>query len=145
MMIQNAMLRKEIKDLMAMIDALELEQNRLQTIDQKCVSTKSDAKTYSTACRKVVYTCLEYQVPLTSIGPVVTAAIQELGGQIIDHFPDPSSFSNFTYELGIISDLQVGENTKITSHSLVILPQWMDFILMKHTLLFQDHHLHHMC
>ena len=29
---------------------------------------------------KVVYTCLEYQVPLTSIGPVVTAAIQELGG-----------------------------------------------------------------
>ena len=73
MMIQNAMLRKEIKDLKAKIDALELEQNRLQTIDQKCVSTKSDANTYSTACRKVVYTCLKYQVPLTSIGPVVTA------------------------------------------------------------------------
>ena len=50
MMIQNAMLRKEIKDFKAMIDALELEQNRLQTIDQKCVFTKSDAKTYSTAC-----------------------------------------------------------------------------------------------
>ena len=49
------MLRKEIKDLKAKIDALELEQNRLQTIDQKCVSTKFDAKTYSTACRKVVY------------------------------------------------------------------------------------------
>ena len=63
----------------------------------------------STACRKVVYTCLEYQVPLTSIGPVVTAAIQELGGQIIDHLPDPSSISYFTYELGIISYLQVGE------------------------------------
>ena len=109
MMIQNAMLRKEIKDFKTMIDALELEQNRLQTIDQKCVSTKSDAKTYSSACRKVVYTCLEYQVPLTSIGPVVTAAIQELGGQIIDHLPDPSAFSYFTYELGIISDLQVGE------------------------------------
>ena len=68
------MLRKEIKDLIkAKIDALELEQNRLQTIDQKCVSTKSDANTYSTACWKVVYTCMEYQVPLTSIGPVVTA------------------------------------------------------------------------
>ena len=50
MMMQNAMLRKEIKDLKATIDAFELEQNRLQTIDQKCVSTKSDAKTYSTAC-----------------------------------------------------------------------------------------------
>ena len=51
MMIQNAMLRKEIKDLIkAKIDALELEQNRLQTIDQKCVSTKSYANTYSTAC-----------------------------------------------------------------------------------------------
>ena len=50
-MIQNAMLRKEIKDLIkAKIDALELEQNRLLTIDQKCVSTKSDANTYSTAC-----------------------------------------------------------------------------------------------
>ena len=109
MMIQNAMLRKEIKDLKAKIDALELEQNRLQTIDQKCVSTKSDATKYSTACQKVVYTCLEYQVPLTSIGPVVTAAMQELGGQIIDHLPDPSSISYFTYELGIISDLQVGE------------------------------------
>ena len=35
MMIQNAMLRKEIKDLKAKIDALELEQNRLQTIEQK--------------------------------------------------------------------------------------------------------------
>ena len=45
MMIKNAMLRKEIKDLKVKIDALELEQNRLQTIDQKCVSTKSDAKT----------------------------------------------------------------------------------------------------
>ena len=59
--------------------------------------------------RKVVYTCLEYQVPLTSIGPVVTAAIQELGGQIIDHLPYPSSISYITYELGIISDLEVGE------------------------------------
>ena len=50
-MIQNAMLRKEIKVLIkAKIDALELEQNRLLTIDQKCVSTKSDANTYSTAC-----------------------------------------------------------------------------------------------
>ena len=43
--------------------------------------------------------CLEYQVPLTSIGPVVTAAIQELGGQIIDHLPDPSSFSYIPYEI----------------------------------------------
>ena len=55
MMIQNAMLRKEIKDLKAKIDALELEQNRLQTIDQKCVSTKSDAKRQYSLSKSCLY------------------------------------------------------------------------------------------
>ena len=46
MMIQNAMLRKEIKDLIkAKIDALELEQNRLQTIDVCVVDT--DTQSYA--------------------------------------------------------------------------------------------------
>ena len=37
----------------------------------QCISTRQDNKTYSTACHKTVYSCLEYQVPVSSVCNVI--------------------------------------------------------------------------
>ena len=45
----------------------------------------SDNGSYSTACRKAVYYCLEYEVPITAACSVIKAAVRELSGDIICH------------------------------------------------------------
>ena len=40
----------------------------------------SDNGSYSTACRKAIYYCLEYEVPVSAACSVIKAAIRELSG-----------------------------------------------------------------
>ena len=70
----------------------------------KCISSK---KEYNTACRKAIYYCLEYNVPINSVCPTIRAVLKDIP---VDFLPDPSTVSYFIYELGIMSDLQVGED-----------------------------------
>ena len=105
----NAFLSKKVRDL-----ELENEVLRAEAADQshnlaRCISTREDNKTYSTACRKTIYSCLEYQVPVTSVCNVIKAVLEHLGNVTVDSLPDPRTVSYFAYDLGIISDLQVGE------------------------------------
>ena len=77
--------------------------------ENECINTKCNEKTYSTACRKAIYHCLLNQVPVTSVYNVIEAVILELCDKAIDVMPDSKFVSVCGYELGIISDLQVGE------------------------------------
>ena len=75
----NAFLSKKVRDL-----ELENEVLRAEAADQshnlaRCISTREDNKTYSTACRKTLYSCLEYQVPVTSVCNVIKAVLEHLG------------------------------------------------------------------
>ena len=47
--------------------------------------------------------------PVSSICNVIEAVLEHLGNVTVDCLPDPRTVSYFAYELGIISDLQVGE------------------------------------
>lgn len=48
-------------------------------------------------------------MPVTSVCKVIEAVLEHLGNVTVDYLPDPRTVSYFAYELGIISDLQVGE------------------------------------
>ena len=75
----------------------------------ECINTKCNEKTYSTAGRKAIYHCLLTEVPVTSVCNVIEAVILELCDEAIDAMPDSKFVSMCGYELGIISDFQVGE------------------------------------
>ena len=103
---ENSTLRKQIDNLKSENDFLSA---LLEQENSNCISTKVGNKRYSTQCRKAIYACLEYQVPVNSVCPVITAILNELANFTIDFLPEPSTICNWVYELGIISDLQVGE------------------------------------
>ena len=151
MMIQNTMLRKGINDLKAKIDALELEQNRLQTIDQKCVSTKSDAKTYTQHCLSKsclffflfgISSTIDQHMPCCNLLLFKNLEVKQ---QTIFQILPQLVILPMNLVISVIFKWEISCTPIITSHSLGILSQWMEIILMKHTLLFQEHHLHHMC
>ena len=48
-------------------------------------------------------------MPVTSVCNVIKAVLEHLGNVTVDCLPDLHTVSYFAYELGIISDLQVGE------------------------------------
>ena len=48
-------------------------------------------------------------MPVSSGCNVIEAVLEHLGNVTVDCLPDPRTVSYFAYELGIISDLQVGE------------------------------------
>ena len=98
---ENCTLRRQINNLSS--SAL------LEPENVNCISTKVGNKIYSTQCRKAVCACFEYQVPVNSVCPVITAIIKELANFTVDFLPEPSTICNWVYELGKIRDLQVGE------------------------------------
>ena len=69
----------------------------------------SDNGSYSTACRKAIYYCLEYEVPVSAACSVIKAAIRELSGFSLGILPCNSTVAMMAYVFGVISDLQVGE------------------------------------
>ena len=86
-----------------------LEERVREEESLKCINAKSDDKTYNIACRKAVYCCLEYHVPIYNISPVIEGVLRELAGVKITSLPNPSTVNCCAYELGVLSDLQVGE------------------------------------
>ena len=64
----------------------------------KCINAKSDDKTYNIACRKAVYCCLEYHVPIYNISPVIEGVLRELAGVKITSLPNPSTVNCCAYE-----------------------------------------------
>ena len=73
------------------------------------VNTKMNKKTYSTSFRKAAYHCLNNQVPIETTSRVISSIVSELADVTLDFLPDKKTISQFAYELGIISDIQVGE------------------------------------
>ena len=71
------------------------------------IMTRNDSKTYSTACCKAIYYCLQYGAPITHVCNVISAILFELVGTTIDSLPHSSTIS--MCKLGIISDIQVSE------------------------------------
>ena len=49
------------------------------------------------------------QVPVEATSQVISGIIRELAQQEVDFPPDTLTISQFAHELGVISDLQVGE------------------------------------
>ena len=75
----------------------------------KLVSTKINKKTYSASFRKAAYHCLNNQVPVETISCVISNIVSELSDVTLDFLPDKKTISQCAYELGVISDIQVGE------------------------------------
>ena len=89
--------------------SLELEVGNDALLEEKAamhnstgtISARVNSKTYSCTFRKAAYQCIENQV--------ISGIIRELAQQEVDFLPDKSTISQFAHELGVISDLQVGE------------------------------------
>ena len=58
---------------------------------------------------KPIYYCLEHHVPITSICPVIKVVLDQMAGLKITALPEPCTVSYLANELGVLSDLQVGE------------------------------------
>ena len=108
---ENNVLRHQVHNLKADNDILQSEYNSdvLMQTEPKYIDTKSDGKSYSTSCRKAIYYCLEYHVPVTCICPVIEVILNQMAGLKVTSLPEPSTVSYLAYELGVLSDLQVGE------------------------------------
>ena len=104
----NALLQKQIHKLTEENEILRCELLSAEKM-KSITTTKVDGKTYSTACCKTIYSRLEYHVPVANICKVIKAVLEQLAGQTVDLLPQPSTVSYFAYELGVISDIQIGE------------------------------------
>ena len=51
-------------------------------------SSKDGKKEYNLACRKAIYYCLEYNVPINSVCPTIRAVLKELADIPVDFLPD---------------------------------------------------------
>ena len=59
--------------------------------------------------RKAAYHCLANQVPVETACHVIRSVLKEISATMVDCLPNPTTENQFAYELGVISDLQVGE------------------------------------
>ena len=59
------------------------------------------------------------QVPVETTCHVICSVVKEISATTVDCLPNPTTVSQFAYELGVISDLQVGE--VLVKHSNVTL------------------------
>ena len=104
-------MQSKITDLKKLVQNIELSNEGLlyQLSGSNIIMTRNDSKTYSTACCKAIYYCLQYGVPITHVCNVINAILFELAGTTVDSLPHSSTVSQCVYELGIISDIQVSE------------------------------------
>lgn len=73
------------------------------------LQVKANAKTYSPALRQAIYKCLENQVPVESVSEVISFIVSSLTKCTITCLPDKTTVSQMAYEMGVLSDLRVGE------------------------------------
>ena len=55
------------------------------------------------------YCCLEHHVLITSTCPVIEVVLKQMAGLKVTSLPEPCTVSYLVYELGALSDLQVGD------------------------------------
>ncbi|KAG1681429.1 PiggyBac transposable element-derived protein 1 [Nymphon striatum] len=91
-------------NLTATILEVQTEKQQLDTI-----ASKSDKKTYGIPYRKAAYHCLSNQVPVETVSGVMNSVGKELTNGTLDGKADKSTISEFSYELGVLSDIQVAE------------------------------------
>ena len=109
-LVDNTILKKKIH-------SLEVENNKMrlqEVVDESSttvtkISARKDRKTFSTAYRKAGYCCILNQVPVEATAVVISTIVKEMTGCEVDAQADPSTVSQFAYELGILNDIQVGE------------------------------------
>ena len=65
---------------------------------------------FTTKYRKAAYHCLMNQVPVETIGSIIENVVKEVTGAEVSDTPSAPTVSQMAYELGVISDLQVGES-----------------------------------
>ena len=109
-------LQKEYKDLHDRSRELKdgydilLEEKEYSKNRTAMISARVNSKTYSCSFRKASYQCLENQVPVEATSRVISGSItRELVQYEVDFLHEKSTISQFAQDLGVISDLQVGE------------------------------------
>ena len=86
---ENALLIKKVNELESANDLLLSERSQLVERDEpKCISSKDGKKEYNLACRKAIYYCLEYNVPINSVCPTIRTVLKELADIPVDFLPD---------------------------------------------------------
>ena len=107
----NNALRNQVRNIKTDNDILQSTYNsdELMATEIKYIDSKSNGKSYSTSCRKAIYYCLEHHVPITRICPVIEVVLDQMAGLKITALPETCTVSYLAYELGVLSDLQVGE------------------------------------
>ena len=78
-----------------------------QIISTKCLDNN---KQYSVSYRKAAYCCLVNQVPVETTGIVIQTIVKEIAGKTLDSCADATTVSQFSYELGTLSDIQCCES-----------------------------------
>ena len=109
--------QEELLTLKKIKNNLERENERLQAIlmedkdsNTTTISVKKDNKTYSTGYRKAAYRCLLEQVPVYSTASVICSVVKEVTGLTVKEKADPTTVSQFAYELGVMNDIQIVES-----------------------------------
>jgi hypothetical protein len=59
--------------------------------------------------RKAYYRCLEHQVPVEAVRSLVKHVVEDTTGVVIDEMPSVGTISNMAYEMGVVSDIYVGQ------------------------------------
>ena len=103
--------RKIVRELQTEKEDLELmlQEKELDANDDAMVVYKKDKKIFSTSYRLSVYNCLLHQVPVEATGRLIKEIVQDITGKTVDAVADASTISQCAYELGILTDIQVGE------------------------------------
>lgn len=113
-------LKNQMKEKEEVIKSLDWQvcslTNSLKELEAQSMSRKigdSDMepkrKKYNASIRKCMYMCLSNQVPIHKSGLIIEFVSRELCGIQMSSVPGPSTASLMAYEMGVISDLQIGE------------------------------------
>ena len=111
-------LKMKIKELEKKVTELEVANDNMNAAlveaeaepKKPCnIASKMDNKTYSIAYRKATYQCLSSQVPVETVSKVMNSVVKKLTNGELDCKADKSTISQFSYELGVLSDIQVAE------------------------------------
>ncbi|KAG1681796.1 hypothetical protein GQR58_011602 [Nymphon striatum] len=114
-------LEQKVRELEIANDILNaaLAETQVEATGSKNVASKLDNKTYSISYRKAAYLCLFSQVPVETVSEVMNSVVKELTNGQLDCNSDKSTVIQFSYELGVLSDIQ-GAQLMIDNDNLTL-------------------------
>ncbi|XP_055883310.1 uncharacterized protein LOC106069644 [Biomphalaria glabrata] len=86
----------------------ELDTTRLEHVEKDVECLKKPTM-FDPSTRKCIYSCILHQVPFEKTCSLIKFIVHELTGISFTALPCTGTISNMALELGILSDLQVGE------------------------------------